>query len=85
MRIRIIGLPTARVNQAIINARAATASFEEKPRIVWINDIHKIAEMDGILVPTVMINDKIKSEGRIPSVYEFETWIEKEMEEALVA
>ena len=85
MRIRIIGLPSARVNQTIINARAATAVFKEKPRIIWINDIHQIAEMGGVLVPTVMINEKIKTEGRIPSVFEFKTWIEEEMEEELAA
>ena len=85
MRIRIIGLPSARVNQTIMNARAASASFEEKPRIIWVNDIHAIAEMGGVLVPTVMVNEKIKTEGRIPSVYEFETWIEEEMEEELAA
>jgi len=85
MRIRIIGIPSARVNQTIINARAATAAFEAKPRIVCVDDIHAIAEMGGVLVPTVMVNEKVKTEGRIPSVYEFETWIEEELEEELAA
>ncbi len=85
MRITVIGLPSARVQQAIMNARAASTGFDEKPRITWVQDVHKIAGMGSLVVPTIKINDEVKVEGRIPSVYEFETWIEQEMEEEFVA
>lgn len=83
VRIKIIGLPTAKVRHAVTNATASVSRFEIKPRVQWINDIQKIASMGALIVPTVLVNEKLKSAGRIPSVYEFETWIEEEMQLAV--
>lgn len=83
VRIKIIGLPTAKVRHAVTNATASVSRFETKPRVQWINDIQKIASMGALVVPTVLVNEKLKSAGRIPSVYEFETWIEEEMQLAV--
>jgi hypothetical protein len=78
IRVTIIGLPTAKVRHAVTNAHAALSQFETRPRVQWINDIQEIATMGGLVVPTILVNDKPKSAGRIPSVYEFEQWIEEE-------
>ncbi len=80
VRVKIIGLPTAKVRHAVTNATASLSRFESKPRLQWINDIQKIASMGALVVPTILVNDKLKSVGRIPSVYEFETWIEEELQ-----
>jgi len=85
IRIKIIGLPTAKVRHAVTNATASLSRFETRPRVQWINDIQKIAAMGALIVPTILVNDKLKSAGRIPSVYEFETWIEEEMQVAVAA
>jgi predicted DsbA family dithiol-disulfide isomerase len=85
IRIKIIGLPTAKVRHAVTNATASLSHFDNKPRIQWVNDIQKVASMGALVVPTVLINDKLKSAGRIPSVYEFETWIEEEMQMPVAA
>jgi len=83
VRIKIIGLPTAKVRHAVTNATASLSRFESKPRMQWINEIQKIAAMGALIVPTILVNDKLKSVGRIPSVHEFETWIEEEMQAAV--
>jgi hypothetical protein len=78
VRVTIIGLPTAKVRNAVTNAHAALSQFGTRPRVQWINDIQEIATMGGLIVPAILVNDKPKSSGRIPSVYEFEQWIEEE-------
>ena len=85
MQLKIIGLSGARVQQALLNAHAAAAGFERRPKVHWINDIHEIVEMGRLAIPTVMVNNKRKTSGRVPSVYEITTWIEEELEEHLVA
>jgi hypothetical protein len=83
IRVKVIGLPTTKVRHAVTNATASLARFESKPRLQWINDIQKIASMGALVVPTILVNEKLKSVGRVPSVYEFETWIEEEQQAAL--
>ncbi len=80
VRIKIIGLPTAKVRHAVNNANASLSHFAERPKIQWISDIQRIAAMGALVVPTVFVNDKLKCAGRIPSVYEFETWVEEEQQ-----
>ncbi len=78
VHVKIIGLPTAKVRHAVTNATASLSHFEVKPKIQWISDIEKIAAMGALVVPTILVNEKMKSAGRIPSVHEFKTWIEEE-------
>ncbi len=78
IRVKIIGLPTMKVRHAVTNATASLSHFEVKPKIQWISDIQKIAAMGALVVPTILVNEKLKSSGRIPSVHEFKTWIEEE-------
>ena len=79
MHIKIVGFPCARVEQTLINAHAAVGEFEMKLKVHWIGDILEVARMGGVSTPTVIVNEKLKSSGRIPSVYEIASWIEEEL------
>ena len=81
MRITVIGFPCAKATQAFLNAQAAAAEFEEKPRVYWINDLSAIAGMGRVSTPTVLVNGKVRVSGHIPSVYEITVWIEEELED----
>lgn len=83
MLVKIIGFPCARVEQTMINASAA-ADVEEKVEILRVSDIHQITRMGGIATPTVIMNERVKSSGRIPSVYEITGWIMEELAEERV-
>jgi hypothetical protein len=85
MIISIIGFSSHRIDQTLVNALAAASEFEEMPDVQWINDTHGIAEMARTAPPTVMLNGRLRSMGRVPSVYEFTSWIREEIEEPLVA
>lgn len=85
MQIKVIGLPCVKIQRTLVNAQAAATEFRDRPRVQWISDIHEIAEMGSMYTPTVMVNEKLKLSGRIPSVHEIKTWIEKELEEEFAA
>ncbi len=85
MQIKVIGWPCTKTQRTLLNAQAAAAEFDVKPKVHWIDDIHKIAGMGGLAIPTIMVNEKVKVAGRIPSVHEFKMWIEQEQKEEIAA
>lgn len=85
MEIKIVGFSCPKVSQALVNALAAAAEFEERPDVVWICDTHGIAEMGRTTSPTVVVNERIRVMGRVPSVYELACWIREEVEEEIAA
>ncbi len=85
MQIKVIGWPCTKTHRTLLNAEAAAAEFEVKPKIHWIDDIQKIAGMGGLTIPTILVNEKVKVSGRIPSVHEFKTWIEQEQKAEIAA
>ncbi len=87
MHIKIVGLPSAKINRTLVNAQAAATEFEQRPKVHVVSDIEKILAMGAALTtPAILVNDKLKlSSGRIPSVHEIKTWIEEELEEEIAA
>ena len=81
MVIVVVGFPGARVEQTLTNANAAATEFDAKPKILRVNDVFEISHMGNVATPTLLINGKLKSSGRIPSVFEIASWIEEEFVE----
>ena len=46
-----------------------------------ITDIKKIAEYKIFMTPGLVINEKVKCSGRVPSPDEIKNWIQEEMKE----
>jgi hypothetical protein len=67
------------VEQTLINAHAALSEFEVEPQISWVSDIYQMSVLRGRPTPAVIVNGRVKSSGRIPSVYEFSQWIQEEL------
>jgi small redox-active disulfide protein 2 len=78
MKIIVFGLPCTKTQRTLINVEAAVGELDHHAKIYQISDIHKMREWGVVYTPTVMVNDKEKSSGRIPSVHEILTWIEEE-------
>jgi small redox-active disulfide protein 2 len=80
MKIRILGpgCPRCReVEKRTINVLAEmdiAADFEK------VTDLKKIAAYKVFMTPGLVINDKVKCSGRIPSKEEIKKWIEEENE-----
>lgn len=84
-QIKVVGLPCPKINRTLVNAQAAAAEFDDRPEVSWVGDIHHIVEIGSKQSPTILVNDKVKLTGRIPSVYEIRTWIEEVLEEEVAA
>lgn len=85
MDIKVIGWHSPKVQRTLMNAQAAAAEFPKKPNVLWVQDVRQIIGMGKVLMPTVLVNEKVKATGRIPSVYELATWIEEESGEEMAA
>lgn len=84
MWIKIVGLPSPKSQQALLNAQAAASMFDERPKVRWYNDIHVMIKLGMMHTPTVIVNGRVMSAGRVPSVYEMECWIDDQLKSALV-
>jgi small redox-active disulfide protein 2 len=80
MEIRILGPGCPRcgeVEKRTINALAELAVGADVQKVT---DIKKIAEYKIFATPGLVINGKVKSSGRIPSLEEIKRWIREEQQ-----
>jgi len=69
-RIEILGSGCANCKRLEENARMAVAKTGKKAEILKVTDFSKIAAYGVMSTPALVIDGKIKAEGRIPSVEE---------------
>ena len=70
LRIEILGSGCANCRRLEENARAAVAKAGKKAEILKVTDFGKIVSYGVMGTPALVIDGKIKAEGRIPSVDE---------------
>jgi protein-disulfide isomerase len=80
MDIEIYALPGNKADQVLMNAEAAAAAFGEDAAIVLINNYAQMLNAGVRHTPTVVVGGRLKSSQRIPSLYEFTSWIREELE-----
>jgi hypothetical protein len=85
MNIKVIGWLCPRTEQTLMNAQAALREICRREKVEWISDVHKIVVLGIHRRPALIINGKLKSEGRVPSVHEITTWMEKELMEEFIS
>jgi protein-disulfide isomerase len=83
MEIIVAGFPSIRTQRTLANAEEAITEFDEKLHIACIEDFREMKNVGVIYTPSVLVNNKLKVAGRIPSVYEITTWVEKELEQVV--
>lgn len=85
MTIRVFGLPCPKTERTLVNVEAAVSECERPAKVYHIADIQKMSEWGVVYTPTVLVNEKEKSSGRIPSVYEIMTWVQEESNQPILA
>ncbi len=70
MKIEILGSGCANCRRLEENARKAVEKTGKKAEIVKVTDFAQIASYGVMRTPALVIDGKIKSEGRIPDVDE---------------
>ncbi|MEM7816001.1 MAG: thioredoxin family protein [Candidatus Aenigmatarchaeota archaeon] len=74
MRIEILGTGCPKCNKLEENTRKALEELKMEAKIEKVKDISKIIERVAI-TPALVIDGKVKSEGRIPDVEEIKKWL----------
>ena len=78
MEIRILGPGCPRCEEVEKRTINALVELKVAADVQKITDLKKIAEYKIIGTPGLVINGKVKSYGRIPSLQEIKNWIKEE-------
>lgn len=78
MEIKILGTGCPRCNEVEKRVINALAELNIAADVQKIKSINKIAEYGIFTTPGLVINERVKSSGRIPTLAEIKTWIQEE-------
>ena len=78
MEIRILGTGCPRCNELEKRTINALAELNVGADVQKVKDIKKISEYGVFITPGLVINNKVKSSGRLPSSDEIKSWILEE-------
>jgi len=78
MKVHVFGLPGMKTRQTLINVDAAVSAMDPSVGIGWISEPVEMLEHGIVHTPTVMVDERINFEGRVPSIHEITTWIQAE-------
>ena len=79
MEIKILGMGCSRCEEVMNRTINALAELEVAADVQKIEDIKEISSFGVLTTPGLVINSKVKAQGRIPSVDEIKVWIQEEM------
>jgi small redox-active disulfide protein 2 len=79
MEIRILGPGCPRCGEVEKRTINALAELNVGADVQKVTDIKKIAEHKIYATPGFVINGKVKSSGRVPSLEEIKRWIQEAM------
>jgi small redox-active disulfide protein 2 len=77
MEIKILGPGCAKCHQVEKLVKEAVAETGVDAKIEHVTDFKKIAEYGIFSTPSVVVDGKVKSVGKIPKKEEIKTWIGK--------
>jgi small redox-active disulfide protein 2 len=78
MEIKILGPGCRNCEKLAEEAKMAARDADCAAEIVKVTDMKQIMTYGILSTPGLIINGKVKSYGRIPSVSEIKKWIEEE-------
>lgn len=85
VEIKIIGLMGPKTERAIIDVEESLVGLDDSVGVEWISDPFEICKLGPVQSPSVYVNGRLRSAGRIPSVHEVRMWIEEELSEVEAA
>lgn len=76
-KIKVLGMGCQKCHTLYNNVRKAAEELGIRPDIEHIRDLNKIIEYGVMSTPALVIDDKVVSAGRIPSIEEIKEWLKK--------
>ena len=78
MEIKILGTGCPRCDEVEKRTRDALAELNVAADVVKVKNINEIAKYGVFGTPGLVINGKVKTSGRIPSLEEIKAWVQEE-------
>ena len=78
MEIKILGMGCPRCEEVMKRTMNALAELNMAADVQKVKDIKEISTYGVLSTPGLVINNTVKSLGRIPSVVEIKEWIQEE-------
>ena len=75
LNIKILGSGCANCKKLEAVARQATQNLNIQAEFEKITDMSKMMTYDILATPALVINEKVVSSGKIPTVAEIQSWI----------
>jgi small redox-active disulfide protein 2 len=76
MIIKILGAGCANCERLAALAKQAAAELNIPATFEKVKDIEKIVEMGVYMTPGLVIDDVVKSSGKVPALEEIKGWIQ---------
>lgn len=77
MVIKILGAGCPNCEKLAALAKEAAKELGIDATFEKVKDINKIVEMGVYMTPGLVINDQVKSSGKVPSLEEIKGWIQE--------
>ncbi len=75
LTIKILGSGCANCRKLEAAAREAASTANVQAEFIKVTDVKDILSYDVMSTPALVINEKLVSSGRIPTVAEIRTWM----------
>ena len=77
MNIKVLGVGCARCQELEKRTKAAVADLGVAADVQKVTEIKDIMAFKVMGTPALVVDDRVVSSGRVPSVAEIKEWIEK--------
>ena len=77
MNIKVLGPGCKKCHETENIVREAVAESGVNASVEYINDIQEIARYGVLMTPAVVVDDQVKSVGKVPSKEEVRSWLLK--------
>lgn len=78
MKIEILGMGCARCNALEQQIAEALRELNVEAEVTKVADLDKISSYGVLMTPGLVINSKVYSSGKLPSMSTLKGWIEQE-------
>jgi small redox-active disulfide protein 2 len=75
MNIKVLGTGCAKCKKLYAEVEKAIATSDQQPVLEKIEKLDEIMKYGVMMTPALVINEEVKSSGRLPSVKEIAVWI----------
>ncbi len=78
MKIKVLGSGCPKCKEVEKRVKETLENLSFEAEVIKVTDINDIMDYDIMMTPAVVIDEKVKSSGKVPSAEEVTRWIQEE-------